>query len=263
MKVFSFKNTRIIILLSLLAFAAIYSQEQHLSTTSWYQSTHVVIYPINGDENPKTQHYIDKLTSQDFADIDAFFTKHSKHYQLIVDRPFITTLGSSVSSHPPQPPADRNSVFKVMLWSLKLRYWTYINTPDNESNTNRIRLYVLYHQGNENQALEHSLGLQQGLIGIIHAYAKPQQNKQNALIMAHEILHTVGATDKYDYQTTLPIYPEGYIKPNQQPLYPQRFAELMAGRIPLSTQHAEMPTSLRFCRIGLKTAQEINWVTTQ
>jgi len=263
MKVFSFKNIRILILLSLLAFAAIYSQEQRLNTTSWYQPTPVVIYPINGDGNPNTQLYIENLSSEDFADIDAFFIKNSKHYNLIVDSPFITTLGNSISSHPPSPPADRNSAFKVMLWSLKLRYWTYRYAPDTQSNSNRIRLYVLYHQGSEEQPLEHSLGLQQGLIGIIHAYAKPQQNTQNSLIMAHEILHTVGATDKYDYRNTLPIYPDGYVKPQQQPLYPQRFAELMAGRIPVNAQYAKMPSSLRFCRIGLKTAQEINWISTQ
>lgn len=123
--------------------------------------------------------------------------------------------------------------------------------------------FVLYHQGSPNQALEHSLGLQKGLIGIIHAYAKPEQTKQNSIIMAHEILHTVGASDKYSYQTLLPIFPNGYAKPEQSPLHPQRYAEIMAGRIPIRSSHAKMPSDLRFTVVGEKTAQEINWIPSQ
>jgi hypothetical protein len=43
------------------------------------------------------------------------------------------------------------------------------------------------------------------------------------------------------------------------PLLPQRFAEIMAGRTPLSKSEAETPASLDDALIGSKTAQEINW----
>jgi len=262
MKVFSFRNIRVVVLLIILAIAAIYTKEQRLNTTSWYQPINVVIYPINGDLNSKTEEYIQRLTSKDFTDIEKFFINGSKKYQLLVEKPIITSLGKTVSSHPPRPPANRNSILNVILWSLKLRYWAYKNTPDETSNKNRIRLYVLYHQGSGNQALEHSLGLQKGLIGVIHAYAKPSQNKQNVIVMAHEILHTVGATDKYSFQDNLPLYPSGYSNPEQKPLYPQRFAEIMAGRTPISSTQAKMPKDLRFCLVGHHTAKEINWITT-
>ena len=148
-----------------------------------------------------------------------------------------------------------------MFWNLKLRYWTYKNTPDDISNKNRIRLYVIYHQGKDNQALEHSLGLQKGLVGIIHAYAKPNQNAQNSLIIAHEILHTVGATDKYDYATGQPLYPHGYQNPKKSPRYPQHYCEIMAGRTPTSQTTSNMPSGLRVCSINALTAKEINWST--
>lgn len=260
MQVFSFRNIRIVILLSILATAAIYTQEQRLSTTSWYQPIEVVIFPINGDGDPQTTRYIEQLTLRHFQDIDNFFVKSAKKYNLLVDQPIITSLGSTISSAPPAPPEDRNAALQIMFWSMKLRYWAYKNTPDNKSNTSRIRLYVLFHQGKENQALEHSLGLQKGLIGVIHAYAKSHQTKHNAIVMAHEILHTVGASDKYSYQDNQPIFPEGYAKPKQNPRYPQRFAEIMAGRIPISTAQAKMAKDLRFCIVGEKTAREINWL---
>ena len=260
MKVFSFRNFRVVFLLFILAFVAIYTQNQRLNTTSWYRAIEVVVYPINGDGSAATEAYINTLSKKHFIDIDNFFIQGAKQYDLTVVRPIVTRLGSVVTTHPPSPPIDRNAIFQVMWWSMKLRYWAYKNTPDSKSNTDRIRLFVLYHQGQDNQALEHSLGLQKGLIGIIHAYARPKQTKQNALIMAHEILHTVGASDKYDYRDNQPVYPEGYIKPDKKPLYPQRYCEIMAGRIPISMTQSSMPKDLRFCKVGETTAKEINWV---
>jgi len=261
MKVFSFKNIRIIALLALLASAAVYTKEQRLNTTSWYQPIDVVIYPINGDADPKTELYIQALSPKHFKDIEDFFIRGSKKYQLLVEKPIMLSLGDTIQSHPPPPPEDRYNKLKVMLWSMKLHYWTYKNTPDDISNKNRIRLYVLYHQGSNEKELEHSLGLQKGLIGIIHAYAKAAQNKQNSIVVAHEILHTVGASDKYRYEDLQPVYPEGYAKPNQKPLFPQRYAEIMAGRTPITTAQAKMPKDLRFCIVGEQTAKEIHWIT--
>ena len=48
--------------------------------------------------------------------------------------------------------------------------------------------------------LAHSLGLQKGLIGVVNAFASSSQAAENNVVIAHELLHTVGATDKYDPQ---------------------------------------------------------------
>lgn len=259
----SFKTLRIIILLALLAFAAIYTQEQRLSTTGWYQTTTVVIYPINGDGHPDTKAYIEQLTLKHFADIDAFFDREAKRFRLLSNHPIDTELGPIIDNHPPEPPADRDNVLAVMFWSLKLRYWAYQNTPDDESNSNRIRLYALYYQPKDGAALDHSLGLQQGLLSVVHGYATAEQTRQNQIVMAHEILHTVGASDKYDASNNYPIYPDGFASPDKQPLYPQRYAEIMAGRRALSQTEIEMPPHLGLVKIGPKTAQEIKWLEAQ
>lgn len=261
MKVFSFRNFRITLLLILLALAAIYTQDQKLNTTSWYKPITVTIFPISGDGLQKTDDYIASLSSQDFHDIDAFFTQNAKKFDLITQQPIITMLGDIVTEMPPEPPKNRQSILSAISWSLGLRYWALNNTPDTLSNSNRIRLYVIYHQEN-GKALAHSLGLQKGLIGVIHAYADKRQNKQNSIVLAHEIFHTVGAFDKYDHQN-LPLFPVGYAEPDRQPLHPQRYAEVMAGRVALSAQKAKMPASLRYVMVGKETAQEINWIPTE
>ena len=58
---------------------------------------------------------------------------------------------------------------------------------------------------------------------------------------------------------SVPLHPQGYAEPYQQPLYPQRKAEIMGGRIPLSAQQAKMPESLAEVVVGVYTAGEINW----
>ncbi len=259
MKVFSFRNFRVVTLLALLAAAAIYTQDQRLNTTSWYQPLEVTIFPLNGDGDPKTTRYIQQLKQTHFKPIDDFIARSAKRYQLATKKPVFTTLGPTVTTLPPELPNNRN-ILSTMLWSLKLRWWTYKNTPDDKSNKSRIRLFVIYHQGENGVALQHSIGMQKGLLGVIHAFADPKQNAQNNVILAHELLHTVGASDKYDLSNTLPLYPTGYAEPNRQPRYPQRVAEIMGGRIPISTTKANMPASLRFCIIGKTTAQEINWL---
>ena len=80
------------------------------------------------------------------------------------------------------------------------------------------------------------------------------------MIIAHEFLHTVGASDKYDVTSNQPLFPDGYAEPERRPLYPQVNAEIMGGRVPLSEQDAVMPKSLRLCRIGTATAREIRWI---
>ncbi len=71
--------------------------------------------------------------------------------------------------------------------------------------------------------------------------------------------NTFGATDKYDPATTQPRYPDGYADPGQSPLYPQRFAEIMGGRIPLSETQSETPHTLDLAIVGDRTAGEIHW----
>jgi hypothetical protein len=108
--------------------------------------------------------------------------------------------------------------------------------------------------------LSHSLGLQKGLIGVVNAFASEKQAAQNDVVIAHELLHTLGATDKYDPRTNQPEFPDGYADPQRQPALPQEYAEIMAGRVPVTADRAEMPDGLDAVLIGAKTAREINWV---
>jgi hypothetical protein len=146
-----------------------------------------------------------------------------------------------------------------MLWSLKLRYWVWKN--DNYPYPEDIQIFVLYFDPDKTKTLAHSVGLQKGLIGIVNAFASKKMKKENHVIIAHELLHTVGAIDKYDPITNQPLYPIGYANPDRFPLHPQTKAEIMAGRIAISEREAEQPQKLEQVVLGKTSAYEINWIT--
>jgi hypothetical protein len=146
-----------------------------------------------------------------------------------------------------------------MAYSLRLRLHAWRKLSDGSGPTPHVRIYVLFHDPAVTPALPHSLGLERGLIGIVHLFADPRMRGSNDVVLAHEILHTLGASDKYVPATGQPIHPGGYADPDLVPLHPQHRAELMGGRIPLSATEAEIPESLADAMIGPETAREIGW----
>jgi hypothetical protein len=60
--------------------------------------------------------------------------------------------------------------------------------------------------------------------------------------------------------TKLTAYPDGFAEPDKSPRFPQDFAELMGGRVPVSEAQADIPKSLAQTLIGEKTAKEIGWL---
>lgn len=261
MKLFSFKNIRIILLLALLAFVAIYTKQQRIYSTSWLKPLEVVIFPINADDSTASANYIANLGDNSFAAIDKFTAREAKRHNLYQEKPTHTVLGPTIDNLPPTPPPNSSNAIKIALWSLKLRYWVWQNTPEGYSD-NSVRVFVLYHAPNGGKTTLDSLGLEKGLLGIVNVFASEKQSKQNNLVIAHELLHTVGATDKYD-DAGNPLFPHGYARPERKPLFPQYRAEIMAGRIAKSKYVSEMARSLESCVIGNKTAQEISWLDAQ
>lgn len=259
MRIFSFRNIRVVILLVLLGAVALYVKDQRLVTQGWYRTLEIVVYPINIDDSPIVEKYLNSLSATHFADIDKFIKRESEKYDVIANVPTTTRLGQRISESPPAPPKPGSSALTNIIWSLKLRIWMWQKAPQEANDKYLVRMFVHYHDPSKYAQLLHSVGLQKGLVGIVNAFGVGSQKRQNNMVIAHEFLHTVGASDKYD-SIGQPMVPEGLGNPAQSPLYPQKKAEIMAGRRALSKDHAEMPNSFRNVVIGHKTAQEIGWI---
>ena len=251
------KLIRIGLLLFVLAVVAQNAWVARSRTAEWKRSLHVVIYPIRADDGEASGRYVSRLRKSAFDPLEDFFRTEGKRYDVALPDPAELFLAPAIASPPPPAPFGGN-VFRIILWSLQLRYWAWWNDTYKGAKPD-VRLFVVYHDPVEGAVLPHSTGLQKGMIGVVNAVAESGYEGSNNVVIAHELLHTLGATDKYDPDGR-PRYPDGYAEPESRPRLPQRRAEIMAGRIPVSETRLEMPASMRQVVIGGETAREINWI---
>jgi hypothetical protein len=252
------KAVRVGILLIVLGLVASNAWLERHRAASWRDSLYVGIFPVVADRGPVVRDYVASLQPDAFQPLEAFFAREARRYRLALDRPFRVELYPAVATPPPAPPGDANPL-AVIWWSLKMRWYAlrFGSAPGRPAP--HIRVFVLYHDPALHAQLAHSTGLQKGQIGVVHAFASAAMGGANAIVVAHELLHTVGASDKYDPATNAPLYPQGYADPDQRPRLPQRLAEIMAGRRPLTASEQEMPDTLDDCVVGAATAAEIGW----
>jgi hypothetical protein len=251
------KRLRIAILLVILAVVAYNTWHDRYRSTQWRVPLFVAIYPIAADSSPVTKAYLDALDSKQFQPIDQFFAREAERYHLVLREPIRTRLRAILDSTPPPPPAVP-SLLSTVWWSLRLRYWAW-RVSGRAHEPEDIRVFVLYHDPALTPTVPHSLGLSKGLIGVVYAFADNRMTGGNDVVIAHEMLHTLGASDKYAANNDAPRFPDGFGNPAQVPLYPQETAELMAGRRMLSPTQWEQPASLDEVVIGPATAAEIRW----
>ena len=251
-----FKAIRITVLLLILFFVVVSSWLTRARSTDWNNSLWVKVYPINGDGSEQSARYIDNLTADSFAPIESFVSREIRKYGHTLARPVRMKLGAEIEEQPP-PIGDSPSGLDIVLWSLKMRWWASQTAGPQDDPAPDVRIFVRYHAAKENFVLENSVGLQKGMVGIVNAFAGRKQAGTSNVIIAHEFLHTLGATDKYDPADGMPHFPDGYAEPDRNPRYPQRFAEIMGGRIAVSRTDALVPSTLDYVTIGEETAREI------
>ncbi len=227
-------------------------------STSWRESLQVAVFPIAADGSAVTADYVANLRAESFGAVESFFAQEAARYRVGLENPVSVSLGKRLTERPPAPPAGGNAA-QAVLWSLQMRFWALGHGEVTGGPPPQVRLYLLFHDPARSPRLAHSLGLEKGLLGVVQVFATATQEAQNNVVIAHELLHTLGATDKYDPRTGFPLYPDGYAESAREPRFPQEFAELMGGRIPLSAVQAAIPEGLQQVLVGYRTAQEIRW----
>ncbi|GFE81376.1 hypothetical protein GCM10011487_33760 [Steroidobacter agaridevorans] len=252
------RNFRILVLLLILLVVALNTYFDRVYSTDWNSPLYVTLYPIDGDGSPVTQQFIGDLKPDRFQALENFFQEEASFWELPLQRPIQFKSAPQLHEVPPALDRDAN-VFSILWWSLRMRYWVW-RSPDPPGFAPDIKLFVVYHDPALTPTLAHSIGMQKGLYGVVNVFADRTMTGSNDMITAHELLHTLGATDKYDPRTSQPIHPIGYAEPTKEPLLPQTHAELMGGRIPLSNEESVTPESLNQVVIGELTAAEIRWL---
>lgn len=253
-----FRKFRVVILLLILATVALGAWRANNRLTAWEHTIHVGIYPIAGDSSASTAQFIRDFNTDSVADIAEWMQEQTRNFEIAVLQPVSFQIAPRISEQPPLPPKNP-SALDAAIWSMKIRWWAWKH-DDISGPKPHIRLYVIFHDAQQNSQLAHSVGLGKGQIGLIHVFASRKQGRQNAVVITHELLHIFGASDKYDLSNLQPIFPQGYAEPEKTPRLPQTFAEIMAGRTPISETQAKIPASLTETVVGHETAVEIGWI---
>jgi len=255
-----FKRLRIAALLYVLLLVAGAQFLTARNMTDWDAPLWVDVYTVAGDRHDVTRRYLDDLAATEFKDVEPFLASEAQRYGVTLQQPFrLRIVGEHTETLPDlDSPAGG---LDVLWWSLRMRWLATRLRWQNDGPSGDILVFAVFHEPSAGVALDNSTALEKGLIAVANVFADRDARSANQIVLAHELLHTLGATDKYAPDSNLPLFPHGYAAPDARPLLPQAKAELMAGRIPLDETHAETPSSLREVVIGRTTALEIGWPT--
>lgn len=252
------KAIRVGVLLFILATVAQGAWLARRDATSWKAPLIVVLYPINADGSERSEQYLGRLDLARFQPMAEFMREQAVVYGVASKDPIELRLAPRVHALPPQPPAA-GSMASAIWWSLSFRFWAWRHDTYTGARA-QVRLFLMYHDDRRTPRLPHSTGLEKGLVGLVNVFANEEMSAANNVVIVHEMLHTLGATDKYDRASNMPLFPEGYAEPERMPRLPQHLAEIMGGRIPIGTLRADQPDGLHQVVIGRQTAREINWI---
>lgn len=252
----AFKLMRVVALLSVLFVLLLGTWMNERRLADWQRPVWVTVYPIAANMDAATMDYARHVEKFSFDEINQFFDRDLQLYGVSLT-PAIQFQIAPLSTELPPGIQSRQSMVSIAFWSLKMRWWTWRMKSNDGLVAPDIQMFVVYHATGGESEMNMSVGMRKGMYGLVKAYASEGMSSYNQIVIAHELLHVLGASDKYSFASGDPEYPFGYAEPNKRPLFPQQYAEIMGGRIPLSALSSAMPDSLSECRIGHKTAEEI------
>lgn len=253
-----FRMLRIGALLTVLIIVAAGTWLTERRIANWERPLWVTFYPIPGDASPGALEFVRRVDEETYRDIDRFFQVQADRFGLGLT-PVINIQVAPVSFDRPPSIPNRNHPHEVAWWSLKMRWYAWRMEVKDGLVQPDIQVFAIYHGAGSTSEKHMSVGMRKGMFGLVNIYAVDALNERNQVIIAHELMHVLGASDKYSLGSGNPLYPHGFADPLAEPLFPQSRCEIMGGRIPLSAYEAMVPPSLSDCTVGEQTAREIGF----
>ena len=256
-----FFHLRITFLLGVLVIVVLFAlrdvNRRH-ARTDWTKTLTVAIVLLR--RGPVDPAAIDKLRDRVHA-LEARLTDECRRHGSVSMSPFRLELYGpvDVASGPPVQPEE--GVVALARYTFDL--WQYLRgvnaRVELRPSAVDASIYVLTRPPRAGRpTMVEGASQEGGKVGLVEVDLDRDIADCALFVAAHELLHTLGATDKYGVEGRARV-PEGLAEPERVPLYPQQFAEIMARNVPLGPSIERPPETLDELRVGSATAREIGW----
>jgi hypothetical protein len=226
--------------------------------TEWTRTLNVAVFLL--DDAPPAPEDVQALKAR-LPALGELLASEMGRYRDGAPRPFaFTAVGPlDVAGPPPTVDAGANLFDRArQAWAL----WSYLRGVHQRAGVDPddfdARLYVLLRPAASETAPRFVEGEAEagGEVGVVQAVLGRDTVDGVLIAAAHELLHLLGATDKYDAEGHARA-PEGLAEPDRP--FPQRYAEVMTGEIATAPSQGQAPWRLDQVRVGPATAAEIRW----
>jgi len=255
-----FFRARVSILLTVLGCVLLWAGAdcyQRRARTAWYRPLNVALVLVERDP-------VEASTIGLFGDrVHALERRLASEYQRHAHRdfcPFSLVVKGPLRAEQ-APPSVEQGPLGLLRYSYALWRWTrgLDARADIERGAYDARIYLVMKPASPGGvAFVEGEGEYGGRIGVAQVDIDRDRIDLSLFVAAHELMHTLGASDKYDGSGNA-VYPDGFAEPENRPLYPQRGAEIMARDLPLTATSARPPETLDELFVGNATAREIGW----
>ena len=253
------KRLRVVALLVVLACVSLYAISDYrsrIARNNWDHTLEIAIVLVDDGTVDRVAVEMLRQRSQGLADR---LTLEAHRYAPDIPAPFHFTVKGPVLGAKAPPPPLAPGFFSNMQYAWNLRRYTgaidALAVVDADVYDSRI--YVSLRNGSRGNSVE-GASQANGRVGTVDVELDRGMVDTTLFVIAHELFHTLGATDKYDDKGHC-LVPDGLAEPDRAPLYPQAFAELMARNRAIGLGEESVPASLDELAVGLKTAQEVRW----
>ncbi|HLU47114.1 MAG TPA: hypothetical protein VK116_03490 [Planctomycetota bacterium] len=157
----------------------------------------------------------------------------------------------------PRPPGDgKTSALHRLADAVRLRH--RFAELRHQHGIDTVTLFLCVVAESDPASCGRALALPEDGFAVIYTSLEPRVRDRAASVIAHELCHLLGASDKYD-DNGRARFPDGYANPRRAPLFPQDHAEIMALARPRGRGESEVAMRLEDCIVGEATARELGW----
>jgi hypothetical protein len=250
---------RVSVLLGVLAIVSLYAWHdvtRRSERNEWTRTLDVALVLVR--EGPVSARAVSALRSET-SSLEAALARQYARFRGSPARPFAFVVFGPVDRVQPLPLPPDDGLIAAGKYAWQLRSFTSdidarAGVPTRGFDA---RVYVVLRPPTSSGFVE-GMSEHGGRVGVAVAELDETTVALTQFVMAHELFHTLGANDRYDVQGRT-LFPDGLAEPDRDPVFPQRYAELMARNRPLAADREVPPASLDELWVGALTAREIGW----